>query len=82
MCKLVLLGWSPGLNKVALNHLLRDTAGMSLSEAKRCVDALLGNKMPEIPHLSQEQAEALLDSVNNFFGIFTKIFSANPCLIY
>jgi hypothetical protein len=45
---------------------------MSLSEAKRCVDALLGNKMPEIPHLSQEQAEALLDSVNNL-GVVARI---------
>ncbi len=35
-------------------------------------DLSIGNKMPEIPHLSQEQAEALLDSVNNL-GVVARI---------
>ena len=34
-------GWREGLNKVQLNHLLRQHAGYGLGEAKRAVDALL-----------------------------------------
>ena len=33
--------WREGLNKVELNHLLRERAGLGLAEAKRTVDDLV-----------------------------------------
>lgn len=41
MIQVTLTGWRDGLNKVLLNHLLRQDAGFRLGEAKRAVDALL-----------------------------------------
>jgi len=44
MIEVTIAGWSNGLNKVQLNHLLRQHTGCGLGEAKRAVDALLAGK--------------------------------------
>lgn len=41
MRRILLYGWKPGLNKIGLNHLLREQAGLTLSIAKASVDRLL-----------------------------------------
>ena len=41
MIRVTIQGWHEGLNKVQLNHLLRQHAGMKLKEAKDAVDRLL-----------------------------------------
>jgi hypothetical protein len=44
MATVKLTGWREGLNKVQLNHLLRQHGGYGLGEAKRAVDALLAGE--------------------------------------
>ena len=41
MTTVTITGWREGLNKVELNHALRQHAGCGLGEAKRAVDQLL-----------------------------------------
>ena len=44
MTNVKITGWREGLNKVQLNHLLRQHGGYGLGEAKRAVDALLNGE--------------------------------------
>jgi hypothetical protein len=55
MKTVVLKGWNVGLNKVALNKLLRLHAGMSLSEAKASVDDILEGKHVSLNFDSEDQ---------------------------
>ncbi|NHZ94919.1 hypothetical protein [Massilia sp. CCM 8734] len=48
MGKIVLEGWNPGFNKIALNYLLRAQFGYSLASAKRLVDDILQNQRIEL----------------------------------
>ena len=41
MARLAITGWKTGLDKVELNRLLRQHAGLKLHEAKQAVDELL-----------------------------------------
>jgi hypothetical protein len=60
MKKVVLYEWQPGFNKVALNKLLRNKAGYSLSNAKKAVDNLLDGKTIEVEIDSHYRAEEFL----------------------
>jgi hypothetical protein len=44
MTTVTITGWREGLNKVQLNHLLRQHAGCGLGEAKLAVDELLAGE--------------------------------------
>lgn len=44
MTTVTITGWREGLNKVQMNHLLRQHAGCGLGEAKRAVDELLAGE--------------------------------------
>jgi hypothetical protein len=44
MNRVIFTGWCEGLQKVQLNHLLREKAGLSLQSAKRAVDDILDGK--------------------------------------
>jgi len=44
MTRVTITGWREGLNKVQLNHLLRQHAGYGLGAAKRAVDELLAGE--------------------------------------
>ncbi len=44
MARITITDWEEGLNKVQLNHLLRQHAGYGLAEAKHAVDGLLKGK--------------------------------------
>ncbi len=57
MNEIVLTGWKPVLNKVALSKLLRDQASLSLSEAKNSVDSILDDQSVTIRIESDELAE-------------------------
>ena len=63
MCKLIMLTWKPGLNKIELNHELQSNANLSLSQAKQYIDDLLDGKNPVITLASREQADGLLRNV-------------------
>ena len=60
MREIILTGWNPGLNKVALSKLLRDQAGMSLGDAKSAVDSILEEQPVNIRIESDELAERFL----------------------
>jgi hypothetical protein len=62
MIRVTIKGWEPGLKKVSLNHLLRETAHLGLAEAKGAVDRILLNE-PVMVHLPDfEAAEAFRSS--------------------
>jgi hypothetical protein len=44
MTRVTITGWTEGLNKVELNHLLREFGGYRLKEAKDAVDRLIGGE--------------------------------------
>lgn len=44
MTTVTITGWREGLNKVELNHALRQHVGCGLGEAKRAVDQLLAGE--------------------------------------
>lgn len=60
MKRLILTGWNPGLNKVALSKLLRDKAGMSLGDAKSAVDSILDEQPVNVRIELDELAEYIL----------------------
>ncbi len=56
---LLLSGWRPGLNKVALDKLLRDRTQLGLGEAFQCVHRLLDGEQVMIAMSSLSDAEQL-----------------------
>jgi hypothetical protein len=58
MPKVRITGSREGLNKVQLNHLLRQHAGYGLKEAKRAVDQLLAGELVTIDTPDPESASA------------------------
>ena len=64
MVEVTVTGWVDGLNKIQLNHLLRQHAGFGLGDAKRAVDALLdgGSITCEFPDM--ESATMFCRSAN------------------
>ena len=60
MREIILKGWNPELNKVALSKLLRDKVGMSLGDAKGAVDSILDEQPVNIRIESDELAENIL----------------------
>lgn len=59
---IILTSWRPGLRKVSLARLFCEQAGMSLSQAKAAVDALIEGNAIAIPMHDRAAAEALLES--------------------
>ena len=64
MIRVTITGWREGLNKVQLNHLLRQHAGYGLGEAKRAVDELLAGESLTIESPDPESASAFCVSAN------------------
>ncbi|HEY1376729.1 MAG TPA: hypothetical protein VGF55_08035 [Gemmataceae bacterium] len=52
--------WRPGLNKVALDKLIRERGGLPLGEAHELVNRLLDGEQPEIQIASQADAQRLV----------------------
>jgi len=71
MKEIILTGWKPGLNKVALSKLLRDDAGLSLGKAKQAVDALLDDENVVIAIESDECAESILEKAIELGAVAT-----------
>lgn len=44
MKKITFIGWKPGFNKVDMTKLLRNSADVSLGDAKKIVDSILEGK--------------------------------------
>jgi hypothetical protein len=60
--KVRFVGWSPGLNKVALTKLIRESADIPLNEAHDLVNRLLAGKVVEVVVSSDSDAHKLADS--------------------
>ena len=52
--------WKPGFQKTKCSALLRERLGLSLSEAKRVVDAILENQTVSVETASTQEAAILL----------------------
>jgi hypothetical protein len=64
MTQVTITGWSKGLNKVQLSHLLRQHAGCGLGEAKRAVDDLLAGERLTYDFSDLESASAFCQSAS------------------
>jgi hypothetical protein len=65
MTTVTITGWREGLNKVELNHLLRQHAGCGLGEAKRAVDQLLAGEPLTYEFPDGESASAFCRSASS-----------------
>lgn len=61
--------WEEGLNKVQLNHLLRQHKGLGLGEAKRAVDALLAGQSITFEFDNSDAAIAFARSVSEIGAV-------------
>jgi hypothetical protein len=57
--KVRFLGWSPGLNKVRLDKLIREIANIPLDEAHDAVDRLIRGETVELKVPSKQNAQLL-----------------------
>jgi len=57
--KVVVTGWKPGLQKIAMTTLIRDQSEFGLADSKACTDRLLDGDVVEIPMPSRSAAERL-----------------------
>ncbi len=62
MAQVCFTGWRPGFDKVRFNQLLRQTLGLSLSEARALVDAVLSNERVLVTTSTAEEAGDLLEA--------------------
>jgi hypothetical protein len=61
-CRVRLKSWSPGLKKVALTKLVRETADLPLNEAHDTVNRLLDEETVELTFGSKQRAQRFVDS--------------------
>jgi hypothetical protein len=64
MTRVTITGWREGLNKVQLNHLLRQHAGHGLAEAERAVDGVLAGESYAFESPDPESARAFCRSAS------------------
>jgi hypothetical protein len=62
MVRVMIEGWDQGLNKVQLNHLLRQYGQLRLAEAKQAVDQVLAGERVTFLTPDPEAAEAFCSS--------------------
>jgi ribosomal protein L7/L12 len=72
---LVVNGWAPGLNKVALTKALQTHCGLGLAEAKRMTDELLEGH-PVSVSLADTDAAALIGILEKL-GVGAKLTADN-----
>ena len=80
MTTVTITGWREGLNKVELNHLLRQHAGCGLGEAKRGVDQLLAGQPLTYEFPDGESASAFRESASAIGAIFSGGTGTGPPL--
>jgi hypothetical protein len=81
MARVVIKGWETGLNKVALNRLLRQHAGLGLGDAKAVVDRVLGGQVVTVecpdPAMASELCRAA-SSVGAICSLDSAVTSTGP----
>jgi len=69
MIQVTVNSWANGLNKVQLNHLLRQRAGFGLGQAKRAVDTLLAGGSFTCTFNDIEAATAFVQSASDIGAV-------------
>ena len=69
MIKVTITGWRKGLNKIQLNHLLRQHTQCRLAEAKSAVDELLAGRTLTYEFPDDESATAFCRSATEIGAI-------------
>lgn len=77
MIRITLTGWHTGLDKVRLNHLLRQYAGLTLAGAKRAVDDLLAGR-PASFEANEADADAFCRAATEAGAIWSASPEAQP----
>ena len=72
MARVTLYGWKEGFQKVQTNKLLREKAGLSLSQAKHTVDMLLDGKSVSLEIPDRACATALIEEAS-MLGVECKL---------
>lgn len=76
MRTVIITGWNPGLDKIALTKTIRSHTGFGLAEGKNCTDQVLENKPVVFDNLSQEAAESFLAELKQI-GVVGEIRKAD-----
>jgi hypothetical protein len=63
--RVVLTGWRPGLQKISLSLLVRESAGYDLAAAKSVVEQLMEKPPVTVPLASREAAAEFLRQATN-----------------
>jgi len=69
MRTVIITGWNPGLDKIALTKTIRKHTGLGLTEGKQCTDQILEKKPVTFKNLSQSTAEVFLKEVRGIGAI-------------
>lgn len=64
MTTVTITGWREGLNKVQLNHLIRQHTACGLEEAKRAIDQLLAGESLRYDFIESESASTFCQSAD------------------
>jgi hypothetical protein len=76
MVRVTIEGWTEGLNKVELNHLLRQYAGYRLGAAKDAVDRLLAGESVTVETPDQPSAAAFCSSARVIGAVCSTVSEA------
>jgi ribosomal protein L7/L12 len=69
MNTIIITGWNPGLDKIALTKKIRKHTGLGLAEGKQCTDQILDKKPVRFKKLSKNAAEVFLMEVRGIGAI-------------
>lgn len=58
--KVIFTGWKEGIRKISLTHALHEHAGLSLTQSKLNVDAIINNITVDVWCPTREEAKNLL----------------------
>jgi len=76
MNTVIFTGWNDGLKKISLTSLLRDKAGLSLTQAKLNVDAIVNGVIVEVNCTTITKMESLVKEATKL-GAICKISKKN-----
>ena len=69
MNTVIISGWKPGLDKIALTKTIRTHTGLGLADGKQCTDQILERKPVIFSNLNREAAESFLKDVTKIGAI-------------
>ena len=76
---IIITGWNPGLDKIAVTKTIRKHTGFGLAEGKNCIDQILENKHVTFNNLSREAAESFLNEMKQI-GAVGEIKNTDDCV--